>query len=409
MVLNLTEIGRSARRSASSRIGLSRSDGIKFHEVQSVDAPVGCTTPDRLPTRWKIEQHTIVKHAILKAYLDAWFPILGGRYLKLVYLDGFAGPGAYEEGQIGSPVIAIESALRHKLGPKRKAELVFFFIESRHDRVTSLREVLKEKFSREILASHRIRYSVHEAEFAPQIASVLDKIEADGALLAPTLAFLDPFGFSGMPMRLISRILKYRSCEVLATFMEGFVNRFASELSREALDELFGDSEWTPGLEIANPIERREFWLDLYQKKMKQIGGARHVLRFEMVNKFNQTEYYLVFGTSHWRGVEAMKEAMFRAAKTGDYQFSDRTDPAQKTLIDYSDEPTWAPQVRENIWRHFEGSTVSEEEIHKFVVLETRGVYRIRMLLHPLRADGRILSPDKGGFEGKSIQFARRA
>lgn len=85
----------------------------------------GCTTPGRLPTRWKIEQHTLVKHAILKAYLDAWFPILGGTYLKLVYVDGFAGPGLYEEGQIGSPVIAIETALRHKLGPQRKWRRVF--------------------------------------------------------------------------------------------------------------------------------------------------------------------------------------------------------------------------------------------------------------------------------------------
>ncbi len=347
-----------------------------------------------------------MKHAILKAYLDAWLPILGGTYQKLVYLDGFAGPGLYEGGEIGSPVIAIEAALQHKLGPQRKAELVCYFVESRKDRVASLQKVLSHRYKLGDLTQHRIKYGVHEAEFVPQISSVLDELEADGARLAPTLAFLDPFGFSGMPMDLIARILRYKSCEVLATFMEGFVNRFASELTPEILDDLFGDSAWRPGLEIQNPVERREFWLGLYQTKMRDIGGARHVLRFEMVNRFNQTEYYLIFGTNHWRGVEAMKEAMFKVAKAGDYQFSDRTDPAQRTLIDFADEPTWGAEVRQDVWRRFKGSTVTELEIHKFVVLFTRGVYRRRLILHELRADGKIVSPAKGGFEGKLVQFA---
>lgn len=362
--------------------------------------------PDRLPTRWPIDPHTRVKHAILRGYLEAWCPILGGRNQRLVYLDGFAGPGLYEGGEVGSPIIAIETALEHKLEAQRKAELVFYFVEAREDRFRSLREVLANRFNDENLAEHRLRYSVHHAEFAAQIADVLEKIEADGASLAPTLAFLDPFGFSGMPMSLISRILRYRSCEVLATFMEGFVNRFASELAPGVLTELFGDSDWMPGLDLLEPGQRKEFWLELYQRKMRELGRAKFVLRFEMANKFNQAEYYLIFGTNHWRGVEAMKEAIFRVSKLGTYQFSDRTNPAQKTLFDYSDEPSWAPAVRDQVWATFKGSKVQEEALHRWIVLETVGIYRKKAILHPLRKEGKILSPLTGGFDAKVIEFA---
>ena len=60
------------------------------------------------PTAWEIKPHTIAKHALLKAYLNAWFPILGTSEQRVIFLDGFAGPGVYKDGQPGSPIIAID-------------------------------------------------------------------------------------------------------------------------------------------------------------------------------------------------------------------------------------------------------------------------------------------------------------
>jgi len=53
-------------------------------------------------TIWQIEPHTTAKHQILGRYLHAWFPILGRFNRKLVYVDGFAGPGCYLDGEPGS-------------------------------------------------------------------------------------------------------------------------------------------------------------------------------------------------------------------------------------------------------------------------------------------------------------------
>jgi hypothetical protein len=60
-------------------------------------------------TRWPLAPHTKIKHEILKRYLNAWLPILGSWAGRVVFIDGFAGPGRYSGGEPGSPVIALQT------------------------------------------------------------------------------------------------------------------------------------------------------------------------------------------------------------------------------------------------------------------------------------------------------------
>lgn len=60
-------------------------------------------------TVWPLEPHTAAKHALLKNYLGAWFPILASARGRVVFLDGFAGPGHYDGGEPGSPIIALSA------------------------------------------------------------------------------------------------------------------------------------------------------------------------------------------------------------------------------------------------------------------------------------------------------------
>ena len=157
---------------------------------------------------WPIEPHTRAKHEILQNYLKAWFPILSRRSGRIVYLDGFAGPGVYSDGEHGSPAIALQTAVEHSLR-ERFQEIVFFFIEKNADRARILTQVLKKRFPD---LPKNMKYEVRGAAFAPTLEQVLDELERRGANLAPTFAFLDPFGFSGFPMKLIGRMMSYDKC-----------------------------------------------------------------------------------------------------------------------------------------------------------------------------------------------------
>ncbi len=338
---------------------------------------------DKMPpiksTIWSIDPHTKAKHEVLEYYLKAWVPILATTSKKIIYLDGFAGPGIYEKGEEGSPLIALRTAIEHVHRLRFKAEIRFIFLEKDPERATMLRKVLKERF--EQLPSG-ISYDVLDSQFAPTLSSILDELEEKGAKLAPTFAFLDPFGFSGLPMNLIGRMLNYDKCEVLITFMSGFVNRFTDELREQALDELFAASDWRRIREIGDPGARQRFLIELYTRQLRDAGGATYVKSFEMVGKHNQPLYHLVYGTKHLKGLEHMKEAMWKVDRRGTYTFSDITDVGQTFLIDYSDENYWQQQAADAIFDRFVGQTKTIEEIYQFVIVKTPYIFRKSILKH---------------------------
>lgn len=333
---------------------------------------------DITSTIWPIEPHTKAKHEILRRYLGAWFPILSKWSGRIIYLDGFAGPGVYAGGEDGSPVIALQTAINHVLlSQLKKTEIVFFFIEKEQDRAKKLTEVLKNRFPS---LPANIKYTVEGSEFAPTFQQALDKLEEQGAKLAPTLAFLDPFGFSGLPMNLIARLLNCNKCEVLVTFMAGFVRRFHDELREDVLNELYATDDWKKIREIGDPDARVQFLLQLYESQLKKLGGAEYIKSFGMIGPSNQIIYYLVFATKHLRGLEVMKEAMWNVDPTGLYKFSDITGLNQSLLMDFQSEPFWVKNAANIVYQNFKGKTVDENEIHKFVVASTQYLYRKTIL-----------------------------
>lgn len=326
-------------------------------------------------TIWPIEPHTRAKHEILKNYLQGWFPILSRYSGRIVYIDGFAGPGIYSGGEEGSPLLAIRTAKDHILKPYSRAEIIFLFIESDEARAAKLREVLSERFPG---LPEKMRYHVITGEFEPTIESILDKLEEEKAALAPTFAFIDPFGFTGFSMNLLRRLLRYEKCEVLVTFMAGFVKRFMDELREPALDKLFGMKEWREVREKTGPKEH--YLLQLYEKQLKEMRGVKYTRSFEMIGKYNQIIYYLIFGTEHWKGLEVMKEAMWKVDRRGQYQFSDRLGRDQIFLIDFQETKFWIPEATNAVYERFKGKRATIDEIKEYVIIETPYLFRKRIL-----------------------------
>jgi len=334
-------------------------------------------------TVWPIEPHTKAKHQILEEYLKAWFPILLRWQSRVLYLDGFAGPGIYSGGEEGSPIIALRVALTHRFA-ERFGEIVFLFIEENQDRAEMLRNVIKSKFGS---LPKSIVCDVQSAEFQVTLEEGLNDLEKRGAMLAPTFAFLDPFGFSGFPLTVVKRLLSYDKSETLITFMVGFVNRFALEQS-ETITELFGTDEWKRIPDSADSAEREKLWINLYETQLKAVG-SKYVRSFRMIGERNQTIYYLVYATKDPKGMDVMKNVMWKVDRRGTYRFSDITDPGQSYIIDYSREDVWIPSAAKEVYARFQGESVSCEDVDTFVTVNTRFRFRKGILQH-LEELGRI-------------------
>ncbi len=83
---------------------------------------------------WEADEHTLAKHQILRAYLEAWIPIMSRWNDRLLLIDGFAGPGRYDGGEEGSPLIMLRTLLNHRnFVTNRRTTFSFLFIEQDHD------------------------------------------------------------------------------------------------------------------------------------------------------------------------------------------------------------------------------------------------------------------------------------
>ncbi len=276
-------------------------------------------------TIWPIEPHTSAKHQILRKYLDAWLPILGTYNKRIVYIDGFSGPGEYTGGEPGSPIIALEAARTHRAN--LAGELVFLFVEERPDRVAHL----NGRISSIQLPGH-FKVQVEHGTFAAHLTGLLDTLDKERGQIAPTFALIDPFGFAGVPYALIKRLLAKDKCEVLITFMVDSINRWLThpdENIRAHITETFGTED---AVKVAfGPGDRAEGLKNLYQRQLRR--AAKFVRYFEMRDRDNRVVYYLFFATNNPVGHLKMKEAMWKVDPMGDFSFSDATDPSQALLF----------------------------------------------------------------------------
>ncbi len=342
-------------------------------------------------TVWPLEHHTKAKHEILRKYLSAWYPILtaGGWNRRVVFLDGFAGPGVYEGGEPGSPIIAVDTLLNHKLFPKLDhTEFLFLFVENESERCESLNEKLTELFDSHGGQPKNVKVSIIENDFRHAAEELIGYLKEQKEQLAPTFAFIDPFGWSGVPLDTICRLLSYDKCEVFFNFMYDAINRFLThEPTAHHRRELFGTDDYLAA-DGMDPKYRSAFLHDLYKRQLETEGGFRHVHSFEMINKQGHTVYSLFYGTRSIDGLRVMKDAMWAVDPVGGLRFSDQL--AGHSVL-FTPEPDFAP-LSHAIVERFAGQTVPVEQIEEFVLVETpyKASHYKKQVLKPLQHDGTI-------------------
>lgn len=311
-------------------------------------------------TLWPIERHTLAKHEILRRYLGAWIPILLSNNSKIIYIDGFCGPGQYEDGEPGSPIIALREFLKHSARLTGKAAILHF-IDERNDRIDHL-----EGYLAGFTIPPEIQVTVRLGAFDESFRPLLDGLEAGGFRIAPTFAFIDPFGFSGFPYELICRLLRHPQTEVLINLNVNQINRFLGtpdEKIRAYFVELFGTEN------VLDIIEKHGDRIPalrlLYQEQLKMC--ARFVRFFEMRDADNRHIYDLFFASNHPLGHTKIKEAFWKIDPVSGFRFSDATDPRQQIM--FQDDP--AVQLMIHLDNIFSCQTIDAVDVREYVLDET--------------------------------------
>ena len=315
-------------------------------------------------TIWDLKPHSRAKHEILKRYMQAWVLILGqSSFSELVYIDGFAGPGRYSKGEDGSPIIALNVTLEQQA--RIKPKMTFLFVERRKDRAEMLNKVLED-----IELPQRFSARVDgDTTFEKAVTSFVDSRTRNGRRLPPTFAFVDHFGWSGVPFELVRRILSYPSCEVLVTFMYEEINRFIDLPDQVSnFNSFFGTDRWQGVTSETDPRQRNRQLHDLYMTQLRDSANMKYVRSFEMRNDRDVTDYFLFYATNSLLGLKKMKEAMWKVDRSGEFRFSDATDPLQFIL--FGNEPQYEV-LQSQIIKQFYGQETTVRAIEEFVVSQT--------------------------------------
>jgi three-Cys-motif partner protein len=271
---------------------------------------------------WEADPHTLTKIEILGRYLEAWYGILGRSFGRVFYIDAFAGPGEYK-GQIsGSPLVALDKALRHPVLKDREA--TFWFVEQEATRFQYLNALVAQRQLPENFQVYVWNCSSTEA-----LKKILQELGCNDRR-APTFAFIDPYGVKGVSMSQLHQLLKKPSCEVMVTHMVQFFNRFKVTPEFEKhMDEFYGTRDWREA-----PDQGTSFLVDLFQRQLRK--QASFTWSFRVIDRKNQHLYDLVFATNNIKGLEKMKDAMASEA-LDPYSMSDRT-AWQGTLFSFWDD-----------------------------------------------------------------------
>lgn len=322
------------------------------------------------PLLWDCAPHTRAKHELLRRYLQAWFPILlqGSRGRECVtYVEGFAGPGIYQTGEPGSPVVALQVFLQQRrfLDSGKRTNVVL--IEGREDRLERLKQEVDVATSKYGNVPAGMRIEFHNGQCA---TTLLTALEAVGAMNTPIFAFLDSWGGPDIPLDVARAIAKVPSSEVLLTFGTRFLMQFgAVEEHQAAGDQAFGGTSWRKVRDLPSDMKKR-FLVNTYRESL-QVAGFPYVLSFEMLGVGGH-DLHLVYGTTNSVGLEKMKEAMWKVDPIRGVHYRDPRDPDQLPL-DLSFTPGTGPLRRAILEELIKGQRTLAQ-LREFTLLET--VYR---------------------------------
>lgn len=286
------------------------------------------------PVLWPREPHTEAKHGLLRAFYakwvsvhSEWFAKRGGGVVR-VY-DGFAGPGVYEGGEPGSPVILIESLLENPrlLERWQAVSYDFQFVEKHSGRAAKLKEqltALEARAREEGCWSERVSWTATCALYEDNVPAAPSP--GNSALFL----FLDPFGYSHSPMTLTRELIQQPKSDTLIFLPMSFVNRFRGRGGQEAaMDRFFGTEDWR---EVPDGPGRPAALLELFEAQLRR-GGLSWVGGFQLRPE-GSNEYWIVGGSDHLQGYASMKDGFWAADPINGQSYATQPAlaPGQQTL-----------------------------------------------------------------------------
>ena len=256
-------------------------------------------------------EQSLIKARIVAKYFSAWSRVILATQKKypeyaqrMAYVDLFAGPGRYDDQSKSTPVLVLETILAN---PELSNRVITLFNDKDQDNIESLKKSISE-----IEGVNKLRFA--PKFFNEEVGDEIATMFADSSIV-PTFFFVDPWGYKGLSLKLVSSIIKDWGCDCVFFFNYNRVNMGVNnDLIRTHMVSLFGEERLELLQKECNnksPSEREMIVVQALCDSLKQ-NGSKYVLPFRFRNEQGtRTSHHLIFLCKHFRGYEIMKDIMY--------------------------------------------------------------------------------------------------
>lgn len=336
-------------------------------------------------------EQSAVKAHIVSSYFSAWSRVIQKWNTPMAYIDLFCGPGKYENDKPSAPLLIVQNTLAN---PALLHKMSFVFNDKDSNNTAMLQQSISQLDENAKLKGRLQFYNeTVEQDFYSRL-----NIPAN----MPVLSFVDPFGYKGLTMNLINRLINNSGSDCIFFFNYNRINMALSSNTKfdEHLKSLFGDNR-TAELkkQLAHqPPERREpIVLNALIDALRE-NKSNYVLPFKFYStEMVRTSHFIIFVTKHPLACKIMKQIMYsNSAKDSDgvatFSFEDsRNFGAGFEQLTIFDRPIQS--LRDDILRKYTGRTVSVGSICNDVDCDFSSHFvskNVKDVLKELELEGKI-------------------
>ncbi|HEY9297586.1 MAG TPA: three-Cys-motif partner protein TcmP, partial [Phormidium sp.] len=291
----------------------------------------------------KPKEQSLVKIEIVAKYFWAWAKIMIGQLKKvplskrpqnIAYVDLFSGPGYYKDGSKSTPLLILERAIAE---PEMREQLVTIFNDIDSENTQSLTEAIAS-----LPDIHTLKYQpiiLNKEAGEEVIHEIKNNIKS-----APTLFFIDPFGYKGLSINLIGSVISNWGSDCIFFFNYNRINMdLNNPVVKKDMNCFFGKERadaLRERLKSMQPEERESTIVDTISQALKDVGGS-HVQDFCFKKSSgSRTSHYLIFVSKNNRGHSIIKDIMAKKSSiftqgVPSFEYNQSQAPIQLSLFDF--------------------------------------------------------------------------
>lgn len=306
-------------------------------------------------------EQSAVKAHIVSSYFSAWSRVIQKWNAPMAYIDLFCGPGKYEDDKLSAPLLIIQNTLSN---PMLLNKMHFIFNDKDpHNTTTLSQSILEIDTQKRLKRKVRFYNETVGQNFFKQL-----NIPSN----MPVLSFVDPFGYKGLTMDLINKLVHNSGSDCIFFFNYNRINMALSSNTKfdDHLKSLFGDKRTIDlklKLENMPPQQREPIVLNALIEALKE-NESNYVLPFKFYSTGKlRTSHFIIFVTKHKLACQIMKQIMYsNSAKDADgvatFSFKDSHNFSENfEQLSMFNRPIQA--LKEDIVTKYSGKRVCVEEI----------------------------------------------